>query len=276
MPTKLRLTIAAGCLCAVAVPALAQQKPAQPPAQPSPPASPPAAAAAPAVSPEIRAAVDRMAKAMQAQQSFELKADATAEEVLDNGQKVQSASVLTASARRPDKLFVEVASERRTRRLYYDGKTVTVFGPVKKYYASVPAPPTTAAMLHDVADRYGLDTPLLDLFEWGSSGVKLDGVTSALYAGPDRIAGQTCDQYAFRQEGVDWQLWIAKAEPALPCKLVIVDTEDPSHPQFSAVFSWKPNAPLSDERFAFTPPGDAHRIAIANTGGPSQQKAAPK
>lgn len=268
MRTTLRLTVAACCLWGGAQPALAQQASSQPAAAP--------AAATPPITPEIRAAIDRMAAAMKAQQSFGLTAELTTEEVLEDGQKIQSSSTMTASARRPDRLFVDIASARRNRQFYYDGKSVTLYGPATKYYASVPAPPTTASMLHEVADRYALETPLLDLFEWGSSGVKLNNVTSAMYAGPDRIGGKVCDQYAFRQQGVDWQLWIPTTEPALPCKMVIVDTEDPSHPQFTAVFNWTPNAQFGDDRFSFKPPQGAHRIALTTADAPAQQKGATK
>jgi hypothetical protein len=233
----------------------------------------PASAASAIVSPEIRAATDRMASAMKAPQSLEFKADLVSEEVLDDGQKIQSSGTMTASARRPDRLYIEVASKRRNRQFYYDGKTLTIYGPVNKYYVSFPAPATTAAMLHEVDDRYGVKTPLLDLFEWGVTGVKLDKVTSAMDAGPDTIGGKLCEQYAFRQQGVDWQLWIPQSDPALPCKLVIVDTVDSSQPAFSAVFTWTSAPELGDDRFTFVPPEGAKRIVPGTSDAPPQQEA---
>ncbi|MEP9360807.1 DUF2092 domain-containing protein [Sphingomonas sp. KR3-1] len=242
----------------LAAPALAQGKKAAKPA------------AAPVVDTEIQGALGRMANALKAIDSFELRADMTTEEVLDNGQKLQSSSAMTASVRRPNRLQVNVDSERRNRRFYYDGKQLTIYGPATGYYASVAAPPTTYAMLQAVADRFGVETPMADLMMWGESGVRLDGVTSAVYAGADRIGGEVCDQYAFRQPGTDWQLWIRRADPALPCKVVIVNTDDPAQPQTDAVFSWTPRS-FTDAQFAFVPPADAKRIeisqAIAAKGG---------
>src|SRR6478736_2062232 len=104
---------------------------------------------------------------------------------------------MTASTRRPDRLYLEVLSKRRNRQFYYDGKTLTVYGPVNKYYVKVAAPPTTAAMLRQVDDRYGVKTPMLDVFEWAATGVKLDKVTKAMDAGADTIGGKDCEQYAF-------------------------------------------------------------------------------
>jgi hypothetical protein len=220
--------------------------------------------AAPVVSSEIRAGLARMAKAMNALTSFQVKADLTTEEVLTNGQKLQSSTELTADTRRPDRLFVSASSERRARRYYYDGKTLTVYGPRTHYYASVDAPPTTYQMLKAVSDKFGVDTPLLDLFEWGSGAVDLDKVTSAMYAGADRIGGHTCDQVAFRQPGVDWQLWISRNDPALPCKLVITSTDDPAQPQTTMILTWTTNSQFADDHFVFTPPPNAQRIVLGS------------
>lgn len=216
------------------------------------------------VDPQIRGALGRMANALHGLDSFELRADMTTEDVLDTGQKLQSSGVVTAQVRRPNRLQINLDSERKARRFYYDGKQLTIYGPVNGYYATVEAPSTTREMLRQVADRYGLETPLADLMQWGDSAVKTDEITSAMYAGSDRIGADSCDHYAFRQPGTDWQLWIRTADPALPCKLVIVNTDDPAQPQTTAVFSWTPRQ-LSDAQFAFSPPADAHRITLGQT-----------
>jgi hypothetical protein len=246
----------AAALCGIAVLALATPSLAQ---SGKAKAKPPAA---PVVDTEIRGALGRMANAMKALTSYELRADMTTEEVLDNGQKLQSSSLMTASVRRPNRLQVVVDSERRNRLFYYDGTQLTIYGPATGYYAQVPAPATTYAMLQDIADRFGVETPMADLMMWGESGVKLDKVTSAVYAGADKIGGETCDQYAFRQPGTDWQLWIRRADPALPCKVVIVNTDDPAQPQTDAVFTWTPKT-FTDAQFAFVPSADAKRIEIS-------------
>jgi len=170
--------------------------------------------------------------------------------------------VVTIEARRPDRLYVDIASDRRARKIYYDGKTLTIYAPVKGYYAMVDAPPTTYEMIEQAADKYGVETPLADLFHWGSGAMTLDGVKSAMYGGSDNIAGQVCDQFAFRQDGSDWQIWIRKDGPALPCKMVIVNTDDDAQPQSTALFTWQTDKQFADDTFAFHAPADAHRIAL--------------
>jgi hypothetical protein len=271
MRTTLCLTLAACSLVAAASPILAQNKPATTATTAAKPTAPPAAAGA--VLPEIRTQLNRVATALRDMKSYEIKADVTNEDVLESGQKIQTAAVLSVSSRKPDRLYLEVASERRTRQVFYDGKTLTLYGPANHYYASVAAPPTTYQALHAVADRYGLETPLMDLFEWGVTGVHVEKVLTSMYAGPDRISGKVCEHYAFHQANADWQIWIPKEDPALPCKLVITNLQDPTQPQFTAVFDWTPNPQLADDKFVFSPPQGAQRIALSEPGAIPQKAA---
>ncbi|HCZ14686.1 MAG TPA: hypothetical protein DHV85_08815, partial [Candidatus Accumulibacter sp.] len=46
---------------------------------------------------------------------------------------------------------------------YYDGKTLTLYGKLENYYASVKAPGTIREMLDFAETKYGLEWPLADL-----------------------------------------------------------------------------------------------------------------
>ena len=116
-------------------------------------------------------------------------------------------------------------------------------------------------MIKTARDRYGFETPLADLFVWGTPDFRVDRIKSALYAGTDRITGRMCDHYAFRQQGADWQLWINQTD-ALPCKLVIVNTDDSSQPQTAAVYDWNIDPNFTEAQFTFAPPEKAHRIVM--------------
>ncbi|SNS61225.1 hypothetical protein SAMN06295912_11072 [Sphingomonas laterariae] len=221
---------------------------------------------------EIRQALDRMGTALRALTSFQVKAEVTTEDVLENGQKLQSSAPMSFLVRRPDRLAITIDTPHKQRRIFYDGRQLTVFGPKNGYYGSIAAPPTIAGMIKVANDRFGLETPLADLFEWGTTAFPVERIKGALYAGSDLIGGLTCEHYAFHQDEADWQLWIDKAS-ALPCKLVITDTVDPALPQTIAVLQWTPNVQVSDSQFTFTPPADARRIevgqvATAATGAP--------
>lgn len=104
--------------------------------------------------------------------------------------------------------------------------------------------------------------PLADLFEWGTDGSAASKLISAMYVGDESINGAVCSHYAYREKDFDWQLRIAKSDGMLPCKLSIVDKQDPAHPHYTAVYSWQAAPDVSANRFEFTPPANVHLIEI--------------
>jgi hypothetical protein len=185
------------------------------------------------------------------------------EEVLDSGQKVENALTVEIAARRPDKLRVATTSAERSRKIYYDGKTVTIFGEKLGYYGSFPAPATIAQTVDVAAQKYGLEVPLADLFLMGTDKFDTKSITEAIYVGPQRVGGVLCDQLAFRQPGVDWQICIERGNAPLPRKLVVTGTDgDPAQPVRRSILTWKPGSAPEAASFTFVPPKGATRIAV--------------
>jgi hypothetical protein len=208
------------------------------------------------------AALHKMGAALGGLHSFGLHADVTQEEVLTTGQKLQFGGTVDVKARRPNAVRMDVKSDRKERTLYYDGKTATLFSPRIGYYATFAAPPTIGELLKMASAKYGIETPLSDLFIWGTDPNAESKLQSAFRVGTELINGHVCDQYAMRQPQADWQVWIAEGSEALPCKLVITTTDDPAMPQYSAVYSWTPRETLADSTFSFSPPANSRKIAI--------------
>ena len=250
--------LALACLLAPAAPAFAQQ------AAPTAPAAQPATAPTdPAVVNEK--AVERlnaMGAYLRSLKVFTVNAQVTVEEVLDSGQKVENALSIDIAARRPDKLRVETTSAQRSRKVYYDGKTVTIFGVKIGYYGSFPAPATIGETVEMAAKKYGLEFPLADLFLMGTDKFDTKSITEAIYVGPQLIGGVLCDQLAIRQPGVDWQVCIERGSAPLPRKLVVTGTDgDPAQPVRRSILTWKTSAPDA-AAFTFVPPAGATRIAV--------------
>jgi hypothetical protein len=222
--------------------------------------------------PDAIAALDRMGSALRKLQNFALHADVTRDEVLTTGQKLQFVGTVEIKARRPDGLRMDIKSDETERTFYYDGKNATLVSPRIGYYATFAAPPTIAETLKIASDRYGIETPMADLFAWGSDPAAVAKVQSAFMVGTETIRGQACDHYAMRQEGSDWEVWIRQGADALPCKLVITTTDDPSMPEFSAVYDWNPQQSFAASDFTFSPPANARKIAfgVIPAGSPAQ------
>jgi hypothetical protein len=220
------------------------------------------AAAEPAIDTAAITALEKMGTHLRTLQSFEVAADFTTEDVLENGMKVQYAGKVTYRVRKPDKFVVDTNTDRKKRTFYYDGKTFTLYSPRMKFYAQADAPPTVREAVATIAEKYGLELPLADLFHWGEAGATTDDIESAVVVGYAKIDGVDCGQYAFRQGDVDWQVFIQTGDKPLPRKLVITTLTDDARPQFVALLNWKADAKFADTIFTFKPPEGAQRIHI--------------
>ena len=210
------------------------------------------------------AALDKMGTYLRTLKAFQVKAVETADDVLDNGQTVQSDRVVDVLAVRPNRLFAEIKSDDIHPFFLYDGKNFTLFAQLDNYYATVPAPPTIGDLIDKLDEKYGIDMPLVDLFMWGSpQSIAAQQITSAIDIGPSSVEGTTCEQYAFRQDGLDWQIWIQQGDYPLPRKLVLTTVDDKARPRYSQVLTWNLAPSFDDATFTFEPPKDARKIAIA-------------
>jgi len=180
--------------------------------------------------------------------------------VQTDGQLVQTTSNVDVLARRPDRLRAEVTNDRQPRTFFYDGRKFTLWAPVLRFYTTIDAPSTIGELADKLENRYNVDLPLVDLFRWGTKEADTKDITSAMDLGPSMVDGVTCEQYLFRQEGVDWQLWIQRGDFPLPKKIVITTLTDEARPQHMSVWTWNLAPSFNDAAFEFTPPSDAKVI----------------
>lgn len=218
-----------------------------------PPAPAPAAVPTPTLNPQVIDKLIEMGDYLRSLPQFQVTADVSRDTVLESGQKITGHSVNTLQVIAPDRLHASTEGDTLTRELFYNGKKLTQYAPYLKFYTTVDAPPTIAETLHKVENYYGIQVPMEDLFLFGRDQAQIDALKSALYVGPSTISGQLCDHLAFRQEGVDWQLWLTRSDKPLPCKLIITTTDSPSLPQYSAVYRWNLKPQFKPSAFTFTP-----------------------
>lgn len=215
------------------------------------------------IEPDAMGALKQMGGYLRALKAFQVDAVTSTEQVLEDGQKVQFSGTTTIVARMPDRLRISVDSDRHDRLWVYDGKTFTLFARRVNYYATVPAPPTIAQLADMMDEKYDLQLPLEDLFRWGGPQSQDAAITSAMFIGPSQIGGVTCGHYAFRQAGLDWQVWIQFGDYPLPRKLVLTTLTDEARPQYVATFDWNLAPAFNDAAFAFVPPEGAGKVVIA-------------
>jgi hypothetical protein len=226
--------------------------------------APPAAAqpAAGAVDPGAIQALKDMGAYLQKLKRFQVSTELTGELVLADGQKLQHMATAALDVVRPTKLRALMSSATSRRELFFDGKTVTLFTPAQKYYSTVEFSGTIGELIGRLSDRYGVEVPLTDLFEWGTDAAPIDKIESAMNAGQDFVGRDLCDHYAFRQGTIDWQVWITTGGRLLPRKIVITNRADEARPQSVSVLTWNLRPRFADSVFRFVPPEGASRIEI--------------
>jgi hypothetical protein len=207
-------------------------------------------------------ALEDMSTYLRGLKAIQVHVVTSRDEVLVDGQNVTFSGIVDMLAERPNHLRVEMTTDKQHRMFFDDGKTFTVWARRANYYATIPAPPTLRELSDMLTDRYNLELPVADLFHWGE-GESTAAIVGASDLGAAQVDGTTCEHYAFRQEGADWQLWIQQGPHPLPRKLVITTTTDPARPRFTAVIAWNLAPSYNDAAFTFDPPKDARKITLA-------------
>ena len=217
----------------------------------------------PAIEPEAMAALARMGRFLQTLQSFRVKGDASAEEVLGQNLKVQHDTVSSMEVTRPDHVRAEQTSDRRHRLVVYDGKTFSLYSKSSGYYTQVPVTATVYELANKLEADYPVQLPLLDLFAWADDKARPPEIKMARVVGFATIRGVACDQYVYRQDGRDWQIWLQRGAQPLPRRLVVTLTGQEAKPQYSADYDWTLNPQIAATAYQFTPPAGAVSIPLA-------------
>jgi len=234
-------------------------------AKPAPKAAAPTTADADDIDPAAITALKRMSAYLGTLTTFSIKTETSTQLVMDDGQKVNVDGRNRYLVRRPDGFVIDVTTDRKARQFIYDGKSLIVNAPKLGYYAKVAAPPTIRETLDAAYEKYGISLPLEDLFRWSDPTLqRANLVQSAMVVGMATVDGVECDQYAFREGDVDWQIWIQRGDKPLPRKVVIVDRLDASHPESVAKLDWDTSPSLPSNAFAFNPAADAKAIRMAS------------
>lgn len=213
--------------------------------------------------PDAMKALNDMGAYLRTLKDFQVEAAITTEDVLDDGEKLQYGQTTNVLARMPDKMRVEVEGELKSRLFLYDGKVFTFYARRSGFYATVPAPSTIGQLTDDLNEKYGIQVPLVDLFLWGGPHATTNEITDATDIGEGAVGGVSCEHYAFRQPGLDWQVWIQLGSHPLPRKLVLTTMTDEARPQHTSVLTWNLAPSYDDQSFVFDPPADAHKIVFA-------------
>jgi hypothetical protein len=216
--------------------------------------------------PEMQApaaqALNKLGAYLRTLQSFRIDADSVTDAVLTTGQNVGFLHHTELLVQEPDKVKAVITGSRAPKGLVYDGHSFVLFNDTHNYYSKVPAPSTIRQLVADADQKYGVELPLVDLFEWGRQPDDEKALTSALFIGLDKVDGKWCNHYAYQQPGLDWELWIQRGSRPLPCRFVVTDTTQPSRPRHAINYHWTLDPKFDSATFTFHPRPGEQRIPL--------------
>jgi hypothetical protein len=159
-------------------------------------------------------------------------------------------------------LYSAVAGDHR-REIWYDGVGVTVAMHDEKIFGQIRAPETLDKTLDAMHERFGVAAPLADYLYSSPAKALITQTTTGGWAGRETVDGQQTDHLAFKDTGVNWQVWIPVDGDPLPQKASIELTENPRLRKIDLTFkNWNFTAQIAGDRFDPTVPADYEGVAI--------------
>jgi hypothetical protein len=220
-----------------------------------------AVSGAEAIDPKAEGVLKSMSAYLAATKAFSVKSDIDFEILTKEHQKIQFSSYATAVVERPARLHIERAGEFADSEIYFDGKTLTLYGKNLNVYAQLDAPGTIDDAIRAYEWKTGIPAPGADLLFADPYKVLMAGVGKATYIGTTTVDGVECHHLAFRKDEVDWQLWVQTGDRPLPMKYVITSKLQAAAPQYEIRYrGWNTQPSIGANQFTFIPPAGATRL----------------
>lgn len=208
-----------------------------------------------AVDPAAVQRLKQMSEFLDGLKQFSVQTQNIIEDLHVSKHRIDKDLAANVTVKRPDKLRAVRVGELMEQRFFYDGKTLTLYNPKEKVYASEAAPATVEKMIDFARESVGILLPAADLLYRNAFPHMMQDVNLAVVVGKSDIGGVKCDHLLFSRPGVDFQIWIAEGKRPLPCKYVVTEMDTPARLSVSTVLiNWKTDAVVDDSQFKFTPP----------------------
>ena len=218
----------------------------------------------PNVEPRADELLHKMSTELAGMKGFSVETDQVMEVVTKTGEKIQALAGSTVHVQRPNKLRTERMGPMGGANVYYDGKTISVFGKRDNLYASAAVPPTLDDTIDFIRAKLSIDAPGADLLHSDPYKVLMEDVVSGRYLGIEPVGDRMCHHLAYRGSETDWQIWIEDGDHPLPCRFVITSKQEQGSPEYQVKLSGWQAETAPPESFTFTPPQGATKIKFIN------------
>ncbi len=203
-----------------------------------------------------------MSDYLAAQKTISLTFDSDVEVITPDMQKIQFTSSGSLLLRRPNEIRATRTGGYSDVEILFDGKTLTVYGKNINGYTELDTPGSVDQLI-DVLRERGWALPGADLLLGNVYETLMAEVIDSKNIGHGVVDGVECNHLAFRNQDVDWQLWVQLGPNPIPRKLVITSKAIGGAPQYTLVIKdWKTDVAADQAAFAFSPPQGATKLNL--------------
>jgi hypothetical protein len=193
--------------------------------------------------------------------AFSVAVDIGNEVITKEGEKLQFNSSGTLLLQRPARFYINRQSRFGDIEMFFDGKSVTIYGKDLKSYFQQDVAGTTDDAFSFIGGSLGVVLPATDLLVADPYAALTEQATSSGYYGTDFVQGAECHHLGFRAEKVDWQVWVRTGDEPLPMKFIITTKWMTGAPQFSVQLSnWNLKPDIAADRFTFVTPSGTRKL----------------
>jgi len=209
-----------------------------------------------------REIVDRMSAKLSSAKAFSVTTQEVRTELTASGETRQVQLSRDAVVQRPDRFYSKVSGDRDNQ-VWYDGIGITVVVHKEKVFSQTRAPETLDKMFDALHERYGVSTPLADYFYGSPAKALLADTTTGGWVGRESVAGQQADHLAFKDHGINWELWIPTTGDPTPLKAIDEFPDGRRLRKIEMVFTnWNFAPSIAADRFKPIVPADYEGIAM--------------
>jgi hypothetical protein len=209
-----------------------------------------------------RELVQQMSKRLAAATELTVTTTEQRDVVRRSGTKDRVSLTGVYTLRRPDRFHTTLTGGKGLES-WYDGRKLTVAVQEEKVFSQAPMPETIDRTLDALAERYDMALPLADLFYSNPAKALLSDTTTGGYAGTENVGETPCHHLAFRDVGVEWEVWLPLQGEPLPTRFKTVGKHRTGQPVTEVTFkNWNLAPQTSDATFTPSVPAEYEGIAI--------------
>lgn len=206
----------------------------------------------------------QMCDTLDGAKAVRFRVRAVTDRPVETGQLAQFHRTSEVTVVRPDRLYGKTDSDDGQWSVWYRGGKLTVLDRDANVYATETVPGRIDKMLDYMVDNYDVVMPMADLLVGKTYDSLLADVEEGTYVGLHFVGETKCHHLLFRQQNIDWQIWIDAGKLPLPRKLVITYTQEPAQPQYVATIDdWDLAPTFSDGTFTFAAPAGAKNVPMS-------------